>query len=180
MRGRGVGHEDRHPVPACFPGPSPGWGARTGVQSRAPDPFPDVRSTPDGGGIWTNASSRELKEGIAPLDAEAALAALAKLEPVSFHYRVEPGDPRVLRAGVAKARGRRTRSRRSGRGQFESPSDDETGGCNASQSVSGLWRCCPAPAGGMGSCCGSGAGAVDARRILGERAAAGPRRDAHR
>jgi hypothetical protein len=47
------------------------------------------------GGIWTNASSRDLKEGIAPLDADAALQALAKLEPVNFHYKLEPEDPHV-------------------------------------------------------------------------------------
>jgi hypothetical protein len=47
------------------------------------------------GGIWTNASSRELKVRITPLDAEAALAALAQLEPVSFHYKLEPEDPHL-------------------------------------------------------------------------------------
>jgi hypothetical protein len=47
------------------------------------------------GGIWTNASSRDLKEEIAPLDAEAALQALALLEPVNFRYKLEPEDPHV-------------------------------------------------------------------------------------
>ena len=47
------------------------------------------------GGIWTDASSRDLKEEIAPLEAAAALAALARLEPVSFRYKLEPEDPHV-------------------------------------------------------------------------------------
>jgi hypothetical protein len=47
------------------------------------------------GGAWTNGSSRDLKEGIARLDAETALQALVKLEPVSFRYKLEPDDPQV-------------------------------------------------------------------------------------
>jgi hypothetical protein len=47
------------------------------------------------GGLWMDASSRELKEGIAPLAATAALAALAQLEPVSFRYKAEPEDAHV-------------------------------------------------------------------------------------
>ena len=39
------------------------------------------------GGVWTNASSRALKENIESLSAEAALEALAELEPVQFNYR---------------------------------------------------------------------------------------------
>lgn len=41
------------------------------------------------GGVWTNSSSRHLKEDIKALDAHAAVTALAKLEPVSFRYRNE-------------------------------------------------------------------------------------------
>jgi hypothetical protein len=47
------------------------------------------------GGVWTDASSRELKEEIAPLQAETALQALARLEPVNYRYKVEPGDSHV-------------------------------------------------------------------------------------
>ena len=46
-------------------------------------------------GVWTNASSRALKEGIQDLSGEAAVAALLELRPVTFHYRKAPEDPRV-------------------------------------------------------------------------------------
>ncbi len=39
------------------------------------------------GGVWTNASSIELKQDIAALSAEEALAALIQLEPVRFAYK---------------------------------------------------------------------------------------------
>ena len=39
------------------------------------------------GGVWTNASSRDLKENIEGLSAEEALQTLAALEPVQFNYR---------------------------------------------------------------------------------------------
>ena len=38
------------------------------------------------GGVWTNSSSRALKENISSLTPEEALAALARLEPVHFNY----------------------------------------------------------------------------------------------
>jgi hypothetical protein len=38
------------------------------------------------GGVWTNASSRSVKEGIATLSAGEAIEALEGLEPVSFRY----------------------------------------------------------------------------------------------
>ena len=44
------------------------------------------------GGVWTNASSRHLKENIEGLTAEQALAALAGLEPVRFNYRNDTGE----------------------------------------------------------------------------------------
>lgn len=47
------------------------------------------------GGTWQNASSRELKTAIANLSAEAAFAALAELEPVTFEYLAEPGEGQV-------------------------------------------------------------------------------------
>ncbi|MEM6703810.1 MAG: tail fiber domain-containing protein [Acidobacteriota bacterium] len=47
------------------------------------------------GGVWTNASSRALKENIAELSGDAALAALLELRPVTFEYIAEPGDQRV-------------------------------------------------------------------------------------
>ncbi len=47
------------------------------------------------GGVWTNASSRALKENIEPLPLEDALAALGDLQAVQYNYIVEPGDPQV-------------------------------------------------------------------------------------
>jgi hypothetical protein len=47
------------------------------------------------GGIWTDASSRELKKDVSVLSLDAALSALLHLEPVNFTYRVEPDDPHV-------------------------------------------------------------------------------------
>jgi hypothetical protein len=44
------------------------------------------------GGVWTNSSSRELKENIESLDVEDALAALAKLEPVQFNYKSDNSE----------------------------------------------------------------------------------------
>ncbi len=41
------------------------------------------------GGVWTDSSSREQKENIVELTPEEALAALAKLEPVTFNYKQE-------------------------------------------------------------------------------------------
>jgi Chaperone of endosialidase len=38
-------------------------------------------------GVWTNASSRELKENIATLNADDAINALAGLEPVTYNYK---------------------------------------------------------------------------------------------
>ncbi|HSS48374.1 MAG TPA: tail fiber domain-containing protein, partial [Thermoanaerobaculia bacterium] len=44
------------------------------------------------GGVWTNASSRELKRDIHSLGAEEALSALAGLDPVRFYYKADPSD----------------------------------------------------------------------------------------
>jgi hypothetical protein len=44
------------------------------------------------GGVWTNASSRELKRDIHSLGTEEALSALAGLEPVRFRYKADPAD----------------------------------------------------------------------------------------
>jgi len=41
------------------------------------------------GGVWTNASSRSLKEDIKPLSTEEALQTLNGLEPVLFRYKAE-------------------------------------------------------------------------------------------
>jgi hypothetical protein len=41
------------------------------------------------GGVWTNASSRELKENIRPLVVEEALQALMDLQPMRFNYKAE-------------------------------------------------------------------------------------------
>ncbi|MEM1249210.1 MAG: tail fiber domain-containing protein [Acidobacteriota bacterium] len=47
------------------------------------------------GGVWTNASSRALKENVRSLSLTAALRALSALEPVTYNYRALPGDPQV-------------------------------------------------------------------------------------
>jgi hypothetical protein len=47
------------------------------------------------GGVWTNSSSRALKENIAPLPASAATSTLMALEPVLFNYRNEAGEDYV-------------------------------------------------------------------------------------
>jgi hypothetical protein len=47
------------------------------------------------GGVWTDASSRGLKENIAELPTDAALEALGGLVPVTFNYRREPGEQYV-------------------------------------------------------------------------------------
>ena len=44
-------------------------------------------------GVWTDASSRKLKENIAVLTADEAFEALTKLEPVTYNYKVDPDDP---------------------------------------------------------------------------------------
>ena len=47
------------------------------------------------GGVWTNSSSRAKKENIVELTPEEALAALAKLEPVTFNYKQENDEQYV-------------------------------------------------------------------------------------
>lgn len=47
------------------------------------------------GGNWTNASSRDFKTDIHPLEEQAALAAFAGLVPVTFEYRERPHDVQV-------------------------------------------------------------------------------------
>ncbi|MEM1182350.1 MAG: tail fiber domain-containing protein [Acidobacteriota bacterium] len=47
------------------------------------------------GGTWTNASSRALKQDVTGLSTDAALEALAGLEPVTFRYRAEPDETYV-------------------------------------------------------------------------------------
>jgi hypothetical protein len=47
------------------------------------------------GGVWTNASSREAKQDIAPLALDEARAALVALEPVTFAYRADPAERHV-------------------------------------------------------------------------------------
>jgi hypothetical protein len=44
------------------------------------------------GGVWTNASSRELKEGIAELEALDAIDALNHLNPVTYTYKNDPQE----------------------------------------------------------------------------------------
>jgi hypothetical protein len=47
------------------------------------------------GGTWTNASSRSYKENIQDLDATSAMDALAKLNPVTYVYKVDPSEHHV-------------------------------------------------------------------------------------
>jgi hypothetical protein len=47
------------------------------------------------GGVWTNASSREYKQEIAPLAADAARDALDGLVPVTFAYTADPAERHV-------------------------------------------------------------------------------------
>jgi hypothetical protein len=47
------------------------------------------------GGVWTNASSRTLKDQIANLPASQALQAFARLQPVTFSYKAEPNQTHV-------------------------------------------------------------------------------------
>jgi hypothetical protein len=47
------------------------------------------------GGVWTDASSRTLKQEIAALPADQALAALAQLTPVTYAYKASPGERHV-------------------------------------------------------------------------------------
>ena len=44
------------------------------------------------GGVWTNASSRELKHDIEDLSLENAREAIAKLRPVTYAYNAEPNE----------------------------------------------------------------------------------------
>lgn len=46
-------------------------------------------------GVWQNASSRALKDEILELPADAAMAALKAMVPVTFRYRADPGDLNV-------------------------------------------------------------------------------------
>ncbi len=47
------------------------------------------------GGVWTNSSSREKKENIESLPADAALSALMAMEPVMFNYKNERNEDYV-------------------------------------------------------------------------------------
>ena len=46
-------------------------------------------------GNWVNASSRDVKQDIHQLDGDAALDALKGLQPVTFAYKENPGEPMV-------------------------------------------------------------------------------------
>jgi hypothetical protein len=47
------------------------------------------------GGVWTNASSRALKQDIVDLPAGDAMAALKELNPVTYSYKVDPAEHHV-------------------------------------------------------------------------------------
>lgn len=44
------------------------------------------------GGVWTNASSRELKDKITSISIDAAVTALKQLKPVTYIYKAEPSE----------------------------------------------------------------------------------------
>jgi hypothetical protein len=44
------------------------------------------------GGVWTNSSSRALKDGIHDLTSDEAMSALDELQPVLFHYKNSPDE----------------------------------------------------------------------------------------
>ena len=47
------------------------------------------------GGVWTNSSSRDKKENIESLPADAAMSALMAMEPVMFNYKNERNEDYV-------------------------------------------------------------------------------------
>lgn len=47
------------------------------------------------GGVWTNASSRDLKQDIVELSSDDAMSALSELNPVTYRYIAEPDEPYV-------------------------------------------------------------------------------------
>lgn len=47
------------------------------------------------GGVWTNASSRKLKDNIQALPLAQALDVVQSLEPVTYTYKAEPNEPQV-------------------------------------------------------------------------------------
>jgi hypothetical protein len=47
------------------------------------------------GGVWTNASSRTLKQDIADLPLEDAVQAIEQLAPVTYRYKASPGERHV-------------------------------------------------------------------------------------
>ncbi len=47
------------------------------------------------GGVWTNASSRQLKDNIEALSLDRALEVVRTLEPVTYTYKAEPDEPQV-------------------------------------------------------------------------------------
>jgi hypothetical protein len=47
------------------------------------------------GGVWTNASSRELKENIEGLTADEAQETLAELSPVKYNYKADKEEKHV-------------------------------------------------------------------------------------
>lgn len=52
------------------------------------------------GGVWTNSSSRDLKEDITDLSVEEALQALSELQPVQYRYK--NGDPETYVGFIAE------------------------------------------------------------------------------
>lgn len=47
------------------------------------------------GGVWTNASSRDLKADIEALPLQQAQETLSQLRPVTYHYKAEPNEQQV-------------------------------------------------------------------------------------
>ncbi|MEA2413495.1 MAG: hypothetical protein QOI58_152, partial [Thermoanaerobaculia bacterium] len=52
-------------------------------------------ATLSAGGVWTNASSRSLKQDIRDLDTNEALDALKEIKPVTYSYKIDPTEHHV-------------------------------------------------------------------------------------
>jgi hypothetical protein len=72
-------------------------GGNVGIGTAAPNHPLEMASGAHvtAGGVWTDASSRQYKENISNLTPEEAIAALERLNPVKFNYKVEKDEKYV-------------------------------------------------------------------------------------
>jgi len=70
-------------------------GNRVSIGTNASTDLLRVLNARCNGATWQNACSRDLKQDIVELSAEAAQQALADLNPVTYAYKAEPNDQRV-------------------------------------------------------------------------------------